>query len=211
VRLYSYFRSSAAFRVRIALNLKGVAYETVPIHLTRGGGEQHSAAYRAVNPQKRVPTLTLDNGERLLQSLAIAEYLDELHPEPPLLPADPVARAHVRAVAQIIACDIHPLNNSGTLSYLRGPLRADGTAVNEWYRHWVIAGFEAVEELIEPAPYAFGAEVTLADVCLVPQVFNAQRFQVPLDRFPRINAAATAASALPAFAAAHPDRQPDAE
>jgi len=188
-----------------------VTYETVPIHLTRGGGEQHSAAYRAVNPQKRVPTLTLDNGERLLQSLAIMEYLDEVHPEPPLLPTDPVARAQVRAVAQIIACDIHPLNNSGTLSYLRGPLKADENAVNAWYRHWVIAGFEAVEELIKPAPYAFGAGVTLADVCLVPQVFHARRFQVPLDRFPRIVAAAAAASALPAFDAARPDRQPDAE
>ena len=211
MKLYSYFRSSAAYRTRIALNLKGVAYETVPVHLTRGGGEQLQPHYAAVNPQKRVPTLELADGERLLQSLAIVEYLNEVHPEPPLLPADPLARARVRAVAQIIACDIHPLNNSGTLAWLRGPLKTDETAVNDWYRHWIVSGFEAVEALIQPGPYAFGAQVTLADVCIVPQVFNAQRFKVPLDRFPAIVAAHTAASGLPAFDAARPERQADAE
>jgi maleylacetoacetate isomerase len=211
VKLYSYFRSSAAYRMRIALNLKGIAFETVAVHLTRGGGEQHRPEFQAVNPQKRVPVLALDNGERLLQSLAIMEYLDEVYPDPPLLPKDPVARAQVRAVAQIIACDIHPLNNTSTLNYLRGPLTTDDKAINDWYRHWVTAGFEAVEALIKPAPYAFGASVTMADICLVPQVFNARRFAVPLDRFPAIVAADAAATALPAFEAARPERQPDAE
>jgi maleylacetoacetate isomerase len=211
VKLYSYFRSSAAYRTRIALNLKGLSYETVPIHLTRGGGEHLRPEYAAVNPQKRLPALALDNGDLLLQSLAIVEYLDEVHPDPPLLPKDPVARAKVRAVAQIIACDIHPLNNSGPLAYLRGPFKTDEAAVNDWVRHWISTGFEAVEALIRPGPYAFGPAVTIADVCLVPQVFNAQRFKVPLDRFPGILAASAAAGALPAFEAARPDRQPDAE
>jgi maleylacetoacetate isomerase len=211
VKLYSYFRSSAAFRTRIALNLKGLAYETVPVHLVRGGGEHLRPEYAAVNPEKRVPALALDSGDVLLQSLAIIEYLDEVHPDPPLLPNDPVARAKVRAVAQIIACDIHPLNNSSTLAYLRGPLKADEAAVRDWYRHWITTCFEAVETLIKPGPYAFGPAVTIADICLVPQVFNARRFKVPLDRFPAIIAVSTAAAALPAFDAARPERQPDAE
>jgi maleylacetoacetate isomerase len=211
MKLYSYFRSSAAYRTRIALNLKGIPYETVPVHLTRAGGEQHGAEFAAVNPQKRVPALALDSGDLLLQSLAIIEYLDEVHPEPPLLPKDPVERAKVRAVAQIIACDIHPLNNTSPLGYLRTTLKADENAIQDWYRHWIAAGFEAVEGLIKPAPYAFGSSVTIADVFLVPQVLNAQRFKVPLDRFPAIAAAHTAASALPAFDAARPERQPDAE
>jgi maleylacetoacetate isomerase len=209
MKLYSYFRSSAAYRTRIALNLKGLPYETVPVHLTRG--EQHGPEFAAVNPQKRVPALTLDSGDVLLQSLAIIEYLDEVHPAPPLLPKAPVERAKVRAVAQIIACDIHPLNNTSPLNYLRGPLKTDESAVSAWYQHWVVTGFAAVEELIKPSPYAFGSSVTLADICIVPQVFNAQRFKVPLDRFPAIVAAYAAASALPAFDAARPERQPDAE
>jgi maleylacetoacetate isomerase len=211
LKLYSYFRSSAAYRARIALNLKGLAYETVSIHLTQDGGRQHGPEFRAVNPQKRVPALALDSGEILLQSLAIIEYLDEIHPDPPLLPKDPVARAKVRAVAQIVACDIHPLNNTGPLNYLRGTIKADQAAVQAWYAHWINAGFEAIEELIAPGPYAFGRDVTLADVCIVPQVANAHRFKVPLDRFPRIVAVDAAARALPAFDAARPERQPDAE
>lgn len=211
MRLYSYFRSSAAYRARIALNLKGLAFETVPVHLTRGGGEHLKPGYAAVNPQKRVPTLELDDGERLLQSLAIVEYLEEVHPKPPLLPKDPLDRARVRAVAHIIACDIHPLNNSGTLLRLRDPLAVSDAAVDDWYRHWIFAGFEAVETLLRPGPYAFGPQVTLADVCIVPQVFNARRFKVPLDRFPAILAVHDAASVLPAFDAARPERQPDAE
>jgi maleylacetoacetate isomerase len=211
MKLYSYFRSSAAYRTRIALNLKGVAFETMPVHLTRNGGEQHASEFRAVNPQKRVPALALDTGEVLLQSLAIMEYLDEVYPDPPLLPKDPIERAHVRAVAQIIACDIHPLNNLGPLSYLRHTLKADQSAIQEWYRHWITAGFEAVEALIRPAPYAFGRHVTVADICIVPQVANARRFNVPLDRFPGIVAADAAAAKLSAFDAARPDLQPDAE
>jgi len=211
MKLYSYFRSSAAYRTRIALNLKGVEFETVSIHLTRNGGQQHAPEFQAVNPQKRVPALALDDGEVLLQSLAIVEYLEEVYPDPALLPKDPIERAHVRAVAQIIACDIHPLNNLGPLSYLRHSIKADQSAVQEWYQHWIITGFEAVEELIRPAPYAFGRHVTVADICIVPQVANARRFNVPLDRFPGIIAVDAAAAGLSAFAAARPDLQPDAE
>jgi len=211
VKLYSYFRSSAAYRARIALNLKGLPYDMESIHLTRGGGRQHSPEYRAINPQQRVPALRLDNGEVLIQSLAIIEYLDEIHPEPPLLPADPIARAHVRAVAQAIACDIHPLNNTSPLFYLKNELKHDQAQINVWYAHWVTVGFEAVEALLRPGPYAFGDHVTLADVCLVPQVANARRFNVPLDRFPKIVAVDAACLKLPAFDKARPENQPDAE
>jgi maleylacetoacetate isomerase len=211
VKLYTYFRSSAAYRARIALNLKGLAFDTVSIHLTKDGGRQHAPEFRAVNPQKRVPALALDSGEVLLQSLAIIAYLDEVHPDPPLLPKDPIERARVRAVAQIIACDIHPLNNTGPLNYLRSAIKADRDAVQGWYAHWIAAGFEAIEELIKPGPYAFGPNVTIADICIVPQVANARRFKVPLDRFPNIVAVDAAANQLPAFDAARPERQPDAE
>jgi maleylpyruvate isomerase len=211
VKLYTYFRSSAAYRARIALNLKGVAYEMVSVHLTRGGGQQHGAEFRAVNPQGRVPALALDSGETLIQSLAIIEYLEEAFPTPPLLPSDPVARAHVRALAQVIACDIHPLNNTSPLFYLKNTLKHDQDTINAWYAHWVTVGFEAVEALLRPGPYAFGDKVTLADVCLVPQVANARRFNVPLDKFPNIVAADAACLKLPAFDKARPDNQPDKE
>jgi maleylpyruvate isomerase len=211
VKLYSYFRSSAAYRARIALNLKGLSYETVSVHLTRGGGQQHGAEYRAVNPQRRVPALAIDGGDVLIQSLAIIEYLDETHPVPPLLPADPVARAHVRAIADVIACDIHPLNNTSPLFYLKNTLKQDQDAINAWYAHWVTVGFEAVEALLRPGPYSFGDKVTLADVCLVPQVANARRFNVVLDRFPKIVAVDAACLELPAFDKARPENQPDAE
>jgi maleylacetoacetate isomerase len=211
VKLYSYFRSSAAFRVRIALNLKGLAYDTVPIHLTKDGGKHKTADYRAVNPQMRVPALTLSSGETLVQSLAIIEYLDEAYSNPPLLPADLIARARVRAVSQIIACDIHPLNNTAALNYLKSQLKHDQAAVDAWYTSWVVAGFEAIEAMIEPGPYAFGSQVTVADLCLVPQVFNARRFKVPLERFPKIVAADAACAKLPAFDKARPENQPDAE
>jgi maleylacetoacetate isomerase len=211
VKLYSYFRSSAAYRVRIALNLKNIAYETVPIHLIKEGGRHKSAEYRAINPQMRVPALELPGGDVLVQSLAIINYLDETFPEPPLLPADARTRAHVRAVAEVIACDIHPLNNLAPLNYLRDPLGHDQDAVRAWYHHWILEGFAAIEKMIKPGPYAFGAAATLADVCLVPQVANAQRFKVPLDRFPNIVAVDTACRQLPAFDKARPENQPDAE
>jgi maleylacetoacetate isomerase len=210
VKLYTYFRSSAAYRARIALNLKGLAYEMESIHLTRGGGQQHGAAFRAVNPQGRVPALMVDGGV-LTQSLAIIEYLDETHPEPPLLPADPIARAHVRAIAQAIACDIHPLNNTSPLFYLKNTLKHDQDTINAWYSHWVTVGFEAIEMLLRPGPYAYGAQVSLADVCLVPQVANARRFNVPLGKFPKIVAVDAACLRLPAFDKARPENQPDAE
>jgi maleylacetoacetate isomerase len=211
VKLYSYFRSSAAYRTRIALNLKGLAFDTVSIHLTKDGGRQHAPEFRAINPQGRVPALALDSGEVLLQSLAIIEYLDETHPDPPLLPKDPLARARVRAVAEIIACDIHPLNNTAPITYLRNAIKADQDAVQAWYANWVAAGFEAIEALIRPGPYAFGRDVSIADICIVPQVANAHRFKVPLERFPNIVAVDAAANRLPAFDAARPERQPDAE
>jgi maleylacetoacetate isomerase len=211
MKLYSYFRSSAAFRVRIALNLKGVDYEIVPIHLIRDGGAHRTPAYRQVNPQMRVPALEVSPGQILIQSQAIIDYLDELYPDPPLLPPEPELRARIRAVAQIIACDIHPLNNSGTLAYLRDPLGHGSSVINAWYAHWVREGFDAVEELIRPAPYAFGAHVTLADVFLVPQVFNARRLKVPLDRYPKIIEVDGACRRLAAFEHAAPDNQPDAE
>jgi maleylacetoacetate isomerase len=211
VKLYSYFRSSAAYRVRIALNLKGLPYETVPIHLVKGGGQNKSPEYRAINPQMRVPALTLPDGDVLVQSLAIIEYLDETHPRPPLLLTGAVARAKVRALAQLIACDIHPLNNIGPLRYLKNPLKHEQAEIDAWYHHWILDGFAALEAMIEPGPYAFGAQVTLADICLVPQVFNARRLKVPLDGFPKIVAVDAACNALPAFEQARPDNQPDAE
>jgi maleylpyruvate isomerase len=211
MKLYTYFRSSAAFRVRIALNLKGIGYEAIPIHLTKDGGRQHSPEFRAVNPHGRVPALALDSGVVLTQSLAIIDYLDETHPKPPLLPADPVARAKVRAFAQIIACDIHPLNNLIALQYLRRTLKHEQTEIDAWYHHWVLQGFEALEAMIGSGPYAFGGDVTVADICLVPQVFNARRLKVPLDKFPKIVAVEAACLKLAAFDQARPENQPDAE
>ena len=211
MKLYSYFRSSAAYRVRIALNLKGIGYETASIHLVKDGGHNRRPEFRAVNPQMRVPALTTPGGEILIQSLAIIEYLDETHPDPPLLPKDPVARAKVRALAELIACDIHPLNNIGPLRYLKNTMGQEQSAIDAWYHHWVAEGFAALEALLGPGPYACGKDVTLADVCLVPQVANARRLKAPLDKFPKITAADAACQALPAFAAARPENQPDAE
>ena len=211
MKLYSYFRSSAAYRARIALNLKGIAYETVPIHLVKEGGHNQRPDFRAINPQMRVPVLVTDAGDVLIQSLAIIEYLDETHPEPALLPKDPIARARVRALAELIACDIHPLNNISSLRYLKNQMGQQQGAIDAWYHHWVIAGFEALEALIEPAPYACGGKITLADLCLVPQVYNARRLKVPLERFPKIVGVEGACLALPAFERARPENQPDAE
>jgi maleylacetoacetate isomerase len=211
VKLYSYFRSSAAYRVRIALNLKGLAYETQPIHLVKDGGHNRRPEYRAINPQMRVPTLIAPAGEILIQSLAIIEYLDETHPQPPLLPKDPLARAKVRALSELIACDIHPLNNTSSLRYLKNTMGQEQTAIDAWYHHWVLEGFEALEQLIEPGPYCCGDAVTIADICLVPQLYNARRLKVPLDKFPRILSVDAACLKLPAFDRARPENQPDAE
>jgi maleylacetoacetate isomerase len=211
VKLYSFFRSSAAYRVRIALNLKGIAYETAPVHLIKDGGHNKRPEFRAVNPQMRVPALVVPTGDVLLQSLAIIEYLDETHPDPPLLPRDPIARAQTRAIAQIIACDIHPLNNTGPLRYLKNQMHQEQSAIDAWYHHWVLAGFEAIEALVRPGPYACGTRVTLADIFLVPQVANARRLKVPLDRFPKIVGIDAACLALAAFDRARPENQPDAE
>ena len=211
MKLYTYFRSSAAYRVRIALNLKNLTSEMIPIHLQKEGGLNKKPEYRAVNPQMRLPALTLDTGDVLIQSLAIIEYLDEFHPQPPLLPRDPVARALARALAQVIACDIHPLNNVGPLRYLKNQLGHDQAKIDAWYHHWIIEGFDAVETMIQPAPYLCGREVTLADICLVPQVYNARRLKVPLERFPKIVAADAACAKLAAFDKARPENQADAE
>ncbi|MGN6571855.1 MAG: maleylacetoacetate isomerase, partial [Pseudolabrys sp.] len=191
MKLYTYFRSSAAYRVRIALNLKGLPYEMVSVHLTKDGGQQHKPDFHAINPQERVPALVLSSGEVLTQSLAIIEYLDDIAPEPPLLPADALARAKVRAIAQMVACDIHPLNNLISLQYLKRVMKHEQADIDAWYHHWVIEGFKAIEAMITPAPYACGAHVNLADVCLIPQVYNARRLKVPLDQFPKIVAVET--------------------
>ncbi|HYY36323.1 MAG TPA: maleylacetoacetate isomerase [Xanthobacteraceae bacterium] len=211
MQLYTYFRSSAAYRVRIALNLKGLSAEMVPIHLQKAGGLNKKPEYRAVNPQMRVPALRLDSGELLTQSLAIIEYLDEVVPEPPLLPRDPVERAKVRSIAQLIACDIHPLNNVSALRYLKNELGQDQAKIDRWYHHWILEGFDAMEVMVRPAPYAFGSAVTLADICLVPQVYNARRLKAPLDRFPKLVAIDAACAKLAAFERARPENQPDAE
>lgn len=211
MKLYSYFRSSAAYRVRIALNLKGLPYEMVPIHLTKDGGRQHAPEFRRINPQARVPALELSSGEILTQSLAIIEYLEDIHPEPSLLPADALDRAKSRAIAQLIACDIHPLNNLIALQYLRRQLKHEQPEIDAWYHHWIIEGFGALETMLNPGPYACGAQVTIADICLVPQVANARRLKVPLDQFPKIVAVDAACLKLPAFDKARPENQQDAE
>ena len=212
MKLYTYFRSSAAYRVRIALNLKGIVAEQVPVHLTKDGGQQRMPAYLAKNPQALVPALELDDGTVLTQSVAIIEYLDQIKPEPRLVPADPVLAAKVRAVALAIACDTHPLNNLRVLNYLKGPFGRSQPDVDAWYRHWVLeGGLQAVERLITGGPFCFGAAPTLADVILVPQAANARRFDVPIDHLPKVLAADAACTALEPFARAHPSRQADAE
>jgi maleylpyruvate isomerase len=209
--LHDYFRSSAAFRVRIALNLKGLAPERRYVHLRKG--VQRGAEYLAENPYGLVPMLTVD-GQRLTQSLAIIEYLDETHPQPPLLPAGAADRAWVRSVALAIACDIHPLNNLRVLLRLRDTVAPEQATRDEWYRHWIREGFNPLERQLAARAtgrYCLGDAPTLADICLVPQVFNAQRLDIALDPWPRIAAVHAACLEHPAFAAAVPDRQPDAE
>lgn len=215
MKLYGYWRSSAAYRVRIALNLKGISAEQLSVHLVRDGGEQHKAAYSALNPLELVPTLTLDDeldADALSQSLAIIEYLDEIRPQSPLLPASALERAHVRAMALTVACEIHPLNNLRVLQYLTQTLGVDEAAKNTWYHHWVASGFAALETLLvrHSGRYCFGDTVTLADLCLVPQVYNAQRFNVDLTPYPNIMRVWAECNQLEAFADAAPERQADA-
>jgi len=212
MKLYNYFRSSASFRVRIALALKGLPYEYVSVHL--GRGEQKQAAFEGVAAERLVPLLELDDGTRLSQSMAIIEYLDEVHPEPALVPRDAVGRARVRALAQSIACEIHPLNNLRVLKYLSHTLGVDEEAKNTWYRHWVRTGLEAFERQLAQGPsarFCHGETPTLADCCLVPQIFNGQRFDTPLDGLPRTMAVFDACMALPAFVQALPSACPDHE
>jgi maleylacetoacetate isomerase/maleylpyruvate isomerase len=213
VKLYTYWRSTAAWRVRIALNLKRLDYTAVAVHLVRDGGEQHRPAYLELNPQGLVPLLE-SGGRHFGQSLAIIEYLDELHPEPPLLPPEPAARARVRSLAQLVACDIHPLNNLRVLQYLRDHGGLDDAQRDRWYRHWVTEGFRALEARLAGEPqtgrFCHGDLTGLADCCLVPQVYNARRYDCDLDPYPRIRAIDEACASLDAFAAAAPDAQPDA-
>lgn len=213
--LYGYWRSSAAYRVRIALNLKGLAYRQVPVHLVRDGGEQHGKAYQALNPQGLVPLLVDDEngGVPIAQSLAIIEYLEEIFPVPAILPADPVARAQVRALALHLACDVHPLNNLRVLQYLSRELGVDDAAKNAWYRHWVAEGLAAVEQGLAAYgdTFSLGTRPGYLEACLVPQVYNARRFDCDLDAYPRILALTARCEALDAFRHAAPDAQPDAQ
>ena len=211
MKLYDYFRSSAAYRVRIALNLKGVAPERAPVHLRRGA--QRADDYLAMNPQGLVPSLVTDAGDVLTQSLAIIEWLEETHPQPALLPSDAAGRARVRSLALAIACDIHPLNNLRVLQHLQ-KLGIDQAGRDAWYAHWIDAGFSAIEPQLAArgtGRFCFGDSPTIADVFLVPQVANAGRVNLPMDPYPRIRAINAACLALPAFDSAQPSRQPDAE
>jgi maleylacetoacetate isomerase len=211
MKLYTFFRSSAAFRVRIALNLKGIQYESIPKAFAKN--EHRAADYLKVNPQGLIPALDVD-GTALAQSLAIIEYLDETHPTPAFLPAHPMARAQVRSMAQAIACDIHPINNLRILNYLKNELKQDENTVNSWYRHWITEGFRGLEaqarEHSASKRYLFADDVSIADICLVPQMFNARRFDTDLSSFPTLVAISTYLESLPAFAAARPEVQPDA-
>jgi maleylpyruvate isomerase len=214
MKLYTFFRSSASYRVRIALNLKGLEYEQVAVHLRRGGGEQFSASYKAINPQALVPALE-DDGRVLTQSLAIMEYLDERYPEPPLLPSAPADRALVRSMALLIACEIHPIQNLRVLNHLRDAYRQTDDDVNRWARHWIDLGLSALESIILSVPqrgkFCFGDTPTLADICLVPQLSNARRFGCDLAALPTLLRIEANCAALPAFVNAAPEKQPDAE
>lgn len=206
---YTYANSSAAYRTRIALNLKGLKAEEKYVHLLKDGGQQHDPSYAALNPMELIPTL-VDGDAVLGQSLAIIEYLDETHPEPPFLPKGPAARARVRQIALSVACDIHPVNNLRIRQYLAKTLAIGDEASKTWYRHWIDAGFRGIEALLDAdGPYACGDTVTMADIVLVPQVANARRFDIPLDAYPRIVRADAAARALQAFADAAPEKQLD--
>ena len=211
MKLYNYFRSSASYRVRIAMALKGLDYEYIPVHIAKG--EHLREPFSTMAADRLVPLLEVD-GLKLAQSMAIIEFLDETHPDVPLLPPDAIGRAQVRALAQCIACDTHPVTNLRILKYLTQELKVDDAAKNAWYVRWCREGLEAFERQLEGLPkatYCFGETPTLADCCLVPQIFNAQRFKVSLDGLPRLTAAYEAAAALPAFKQAHPSACPDFE
>jgi maleylacetoacetate isomerase/maleylpyruvate isomerase len=211
MKLYNYFRSTASWRVRIGLALKGLDYEYLPIHLRKN--EQSAGVFGAQQPSHLVPALVLDDGIWLSQSMAILEYLDETRPEPPLLPRDALGRAQVRALAQDIACDIHPINNLRVLRYLKSDMGHEQPQVDDWYRHWIATGFAIVEQRLAQTAgaFSFGDAPGLADCLLVPQVFNAERFGCPLDAYPTVRRINAACLALPAFATTHPDVAPDAE
>jgi maleylacetoacetate isomerase len=214
LQLYGYFRSSAAYRVRIALNLKGLPYEAVPVHLLRGGGEQHGEAFADLNPARLVPVLQ-EGPAALTQSLAIIEYLEETHPSPPLLPRGALERARVRALALAVACDVHPLNNLRVLQYLDSRLGADAELRSAWSRHWIELGFAAIERMLAErgaaGDFCHGESPTLADCVLVPQVLNALRAKCSLERYPAIRRIYGHCTRLPAFQRAAPEAQPDAE
>ena len=210
--LYTYWRSSATYRVRIALNIKGIAFESAPIHLVRNGGEQSTEAYRAINPAAVVPAMRLMDGRILTQSLAIIEYLEEMHPEPALLPKELLLRARVRAAAQLIASDIHPINNLRVAQYLKGTLGQSQESTTAWMRHWMQIGLSAYADLLDSSvDFSFGNSPTLADICLVPQLYNARRWGLDLGSLERLTEIERRCLAIDAFTAASPDRQPDAE
>jgi maleylpyruvate isomerase len=214
IRLYNYFRSSSSYRVRIALEMKGLPFEYIPIHLLKDGGEQFKPEYLRLNPDAVVPTYLDAEGNHLTQSLAIIEYLEELHPEPPLLPGSAEDRAYIRALALQIACEIHPVNNLRILSYLTNTLKVSDEQRTAWYVHWVELGFASLEAKLNAdgrtGTFCFGDRPTLADICLVPQVFNAERLKVSLDPYPTLRRVTEAARRLDAFEKAEPSRQPDA-
>jgi len=214
MKLYTFFRSSASYRVRIALHLKNIPYDQAPIHLRRGGGEQLSAAYKAINPQGLVPALE-DNGKILTQSLAIIEYLEEKYPKPPIFPADPADKALVRSMAMVIACEVHPIQNLRVLNYVKATYNQTDAQVNQWAQHWIDLGLAALEQMILAQPkrgkFCFGDAPTLADICLVPQLGNARRYGCDLAKHPTIVEIEKSCMALPAFADAAPEKHPDAE
>ena len=213
MQLYSYWRSSAAYRVRIALNLKGLDYEVIPVHLLKDGGEQLQAEYRSINPQGLIPAL-IDGDVSLGQSLAIMDYLETKYPEPAIYPKTPEERAFTQQFALAVACDIHPLNNLRVLKYIKRTLKLDDEAKNVWIHHWITNGFTALEKLLNDrnwqGPYCVGGQVTIADACLIPQIYNARRFEIPMDHFPTLVSIEQACMELEAFRRAAPENQTDA-